>query len=146
MLGGATGKTEKIEGPSRGKVKTAESASFFETTKEAARSKSSDWLWAGLLLAGFFMFFISHHFNQRRFRNRPITETSVIHNRKIALLQPLSVHPTNTPKISVPPQESVRLLSVRLQSAIAEPLQRRDYESLRNGPNGLICRRRLPPI
>ncbi|WP_214720884.1 hypothetical protein [Exiguobacterium sp. s192] len=129
ILGGATGKTEKIEGPSRGKVKTAESASFFETTKEAARSKSSDWLWAGLLLAGVFMFFIYHHFNQRRLRNRPISETSVIHNRT-AFPRPFSIHPTSTPKMLVPPQESVRLLLFDFNQQLSKPLQRRRHESL----------------
>jgi len=124
-LGGLTGKTEKIEGTSRGKVNTAESVSFLETTKEAARSKSPWWL-AGLLLIGVFLY---HYFNKRRFRILPLTETS-INNRKIASLQPLSVHPTDKPKKSVPPQESVRLLLFDFNQQLPNLLQRRDYESV----------------
>lgn len=126
VLGGATRKTEKIEGASRGKVKTAESASFFETTKEAARSKSSYWLWAGLLLAGFFIY---RRFNRRQFRNRPLTGLSA-KTSKTVLTQPFSVHSTNKTRNSEPPQESVRLLLFDFNQQLPKSLQRRYYESL----------------
>lgn len=125
VLGGATGKTKKIEGTSRGKINTTESVSFLETTKEAVRSQSPWWL-AGLLLIGFFLYY---HFTKRRIRILPFTETSN-NNRKIAPTQQFSVHPTDKPRKSVPPQEAVRLLLFDFNQQLSKPLQRRRYESL----------------
>lgn len=126
ILGGTTGKTEKMEGVSREKIPPTESATVLETTKATARSQSPYLLLTGLVLAGLSLYLF---LKRRRVRSRPVA-TLFGHNRKMAGPLKSSIHQLSKTPIHMQPQESVRLLLFDFNQQLPQKLQRQTHETL----------------
>ncbi len=128
ILGGSTGKTEKIDGTARGKANATKSPGFLESAEEQAGSSFSIILLLLLLVVSFIIYFVIK--KRKRLTGKhtfDITET-MEDQSKLSFKNKTSS--TTIQSIPTPPIESLRLMLFDFNQRLPHALKRRSHESL----------------
>ena len=128
ILGGSTGKTEKIDGTARGKANATKSPGFLESAEEKAGSSFSIILLLLLLVGSFIIYFVIK--KRKRLTGKHTLDITETMEDQSNLSFKNKTSSTITQSIPTPPIESLRLMLFDFNQRLPRALRRRSHESL----------------